>query len=583
MLPGLLLFIVLSLFFGFFFVFADRLHRGALDMGLRASPAATMASLHAQGEDLASGLARPAPVGISDAARRASVDLTLLALIAGLAAAYGFHLPLVLYFHRRRRGQPVAPALIAAAKRRIFRSPEVMAFAVPLVVVLLSLFRYAGSKVEAGFALMLPIEASLLALTTLFTYLWQKHRLRSLYLPRLFTAEELSKSLPGWHRTRLSGDILLMLSLSTFLPIIVVLLFLATGISWTESWSKLGPDQVALLFGTSGAGAQDSSLQAGLVRKGLESLGLADPRLPLMAPLDVVRVVLGLGIGLFIILIYVYFIARWTAEDIIRPVETLRANMGRATLGDLAALTPALASNELGELTIGFNAMLRGIAERERIKLLFGQYLTKEISEAILDGRVKLDGARYEATVMFTDIRGFTTMAEGLPPEEVFAFLNDYLARMIEVIAARGGIIDKFLGDGILAVFGLPVPNATHADDALGAALDMRGALEAMNAARRAEGRADVSIGIGMHSGPVIAGNVGSAKKLQYTVIGDTVNLASRIEGLNRDYGSYLLMSSSTWELLGEGRRGLAFERLEAVAVRGKAGPVDLYRLADLP
>lgn len=112
--------------------------------------------------------------------------------------------------------------------------------------------------------------------------------------------------------------------------------------------------------------------------------------------------------------------------------------MDRAREGDLEALTPALTTNELGDLTVGFNDMLRGIAERERIKGLFGQYLTREISEAILAGRVNLNGARYEATVMFTDIRGFTAMSERLSPEEVFAFLNDYLGRMIEVITARG-------------------------------------------------------------------------------------------------------------------------------------------------
>jgi adenylate cyclase len=150
---------------------------------------------------------------------------------------------------------------------------------------------------------------------------------------------------------------------------------------------------------------------------------------------------------------------------------------------------------------------------------------------------------------------------------------------MIEVIAARGGIIDKFLGDGILAVFGLPVPSSTHADDAFAAAMDMRLALERMNDERRAEGRAAVRIGIGMHTGDVIAGNVGSERKLQFTVIGDTVNLASRIESLNKDFGSYLLISGSTFARLGPSSRAAPFELLEGARIRGKSGGVDLYRL----
>jgi adenylate cyclase len=311
----------------------------------------------------------------------------------------------------------------------------------------------------------------------------------------------------------------------------------------------------------------------------MSGLRLDDAPVPLIGTFDTLRIIVGLSLGLALVLVYVFFISRWTATDIARPIEVLRANMARAEAGDLGAFTPATSANEIGELTVGFNSMLRGIAERGRIKELFGQYLTKEISEAILEGRVNMNGAKYEATVAFTDIRGFTAMSERLEPEEVFAFLNDYLGRMIEVIAARNGIIDKFLGDGILAVFGLPVPSSTHADDAFAAAMDMRRALAELNAERVASGREGIRIGIGMHTGEVIAGNVGSAKKLQYTVIGDTVNLASRIEGLNRDFGSYLLLSGATYERLGEASRAAPFAKIEGASIRGKCGKVDLYRL----
>jgi class 3 adenylate cyclase len=427
-------------------------------------------------------------------------------------------------------------------------------------------------------AIMIPIEIAILALSTLFTYLWQRHRVQNRYLVYIFTREELASNMPRGHRLPVRKNFIVVMTIATILPVAVVVLFVGSGVKSIGKFSSLSDENRKLLFGSSVSPLPSFKVE-GLPERHMGGIRLDDAQVPMIAPLDTIRIAIGLVFGLSIVLAYVFFITRWTSSDLAKPIEELRENMRRAEAGDLSATTPATAANELGELAVGFNLMLKGIAERGRIKELFGQYLTKEISEAILDGRVNLGGARYEATVMFTDIRGFTAMSERLSPEEVFAFLNDYLGRMIEVIAARGGIIDKFLGDGILAVFGLPVQSSTHADDAFSAALDMRKALAQMNADRAASGRASVKIGIGMHTGEVIAGNVGSAKKLQFTVIGDAVNLASRIEGLNKDYGSYLLLSKATYERLSPEARGSDFEELKSVEIRGKNERVDLYRL----
>ncbi|HUW42478.1 MAG TPA: adenylate/guanylate cyclase domain-containing protein [Rectinemataceae bacterium] len=577
MLPGLMLYIALSLFFGFYFVFADQVKR---DFGAGAKAVLDLA----EGRMHPVGLPRVLPLFALDdlpsAGKRAFLDLAAAALVLAMAGTALFHAPLVRYFALLREGEGVPETLRSAARSRIFRSPGVMALAAPAFIVPLGIARFAAGQVFGGESMMLPIEGAVLALSSLFTFLWQRHRVQAHYLPRLFSRDELAARVPGGHRSRVRGDFLLLVSISTILPLVVVALFVGTGLSFAGTVSSLKPDQIRLLFGGElGPAARSALERLGGVFPG----GIGPSSLPVyfMGPLDLARVVSGLVIGLAIILVYVFFIARWTAADIVVPVEALRANMDRAREGDLEALTPALTTNELGDLTVGFNDMLRGIAERERIKALFGQYLTKEISEAILDGRVNLSGARYEATVMFTDIRGFTAMSERLEPEEVFAFLNDYLGRMIEVIAARGGIIDKFLGDGILAVFGLPVPSADHAASAVGAALDMRARLAELNEERARSGREAVRIGIGMHSGQVIAGNVGSRRKLQYTVIGDAVNVASRLEGLNKEYGSYLLMSGATHELLGEAAAGLRFDAIRGVEIRGKTERLDLYRLVD--
>jgi class 3 adenylate cyclase len=573
MIPGFLMFLVLSLFFGFFFVASSWIRRelqGAqgivLDFSDRSEPHLRI-------------VGQAAPLSLASAGREAFADIGLAAVLLGMAGAYLYHLPLTRIFRRKRAGESIPEKVAAAARARIFYSPGVTALFTPALLAAMVVLRLSVNPTEAPTRWMLSVEAPILALSALFTYLWQRHRVQAVYLPHLFTREELASRFPGGHRSRVRGDIFRLVFLSTILPVVVVALFIGTGISVAGKVSSLSPDQRELLFGTASPGSRIRI--EGLSPKESNLLKIGELSVPFVAPLDVARIVAGLGLGLAFILVYVYLIAHWTASDIVEPLELLRSNMGRAREGDLDALTPAVTANELGDLTVGFNDMLRGIAERERIKALFGQYLTKEISEAILDGRVNLDGARYEATVMFTDIRGFTAMSERMSPEEVFAFLNGYLGRMIEVIAARGGIIDKFLGDGILAVFGIPVPSSHHAADAFAAALDMRSQLAEMNTERAALGLSPVEIGIGMHTGAVIAGNVGSARKLQFTVIGDAVNLASRIEDLNKRYGSYLLISGATHALLGEAGEESRFEHIRGAVIRGKSEKVDLYRLSD--
>ncbi len=566
MLSGLLLFLCISAFFGIFFVLSD-----AIKQELRG--------------------ALPPPFDFGGAGRHSFLDLSVLAVLAGLIASHIYHAPLIGFFRSKRRGEEPSKELADLARRRIFKSPMVTALSVPVLLVPLALLRLLldpGASGLQGF--MAPVEFSVLVLCSVFTLLWQRHRVQSLYLPRLFTRDELALSIPGAHRTRIRANFYLVIALSTLLPILIVGLFLGTAISWAGTSPSLSPEAHRLLFGSlsSPGGRAEPGVSGIPGMAGIEALPAIAHRelmveslpVPYVAPLDVLRIVAGLGLGLSMIVVYVFFIARWTASDIIDPVVLLRSNVDKAKQGDLTALTPAVAANEIGDLTVGFNAMLRGIAERERIKVLFGQYLTKEISEAIIEGKVRLEGARYEATVVFSDIRDFTTMSERMAPEEVFAFLNDYLGRMIEVIAARGGIIDKFLGDGILSVFGVPIASDHHAADAFAAALDMRAKLALLNAERSGRGQEAVRIGIGMHTGEVIAGNVGSALKLQYTIIGDTVNLASRIEGLNKGYGTDLLMSGATRSRLGTaGAQGLGL--LETAMVRGKSEKVDIWSFSE--
>ena len=219
--------------------------------------------------------------------------------------------------------------------------------------------------------------------------------------------------------------------------------------------------------------------------------------------------------------------------------------------------------------------------ERRRVHGMFGRCVSKEVVDQILnyEGDIPLGGARQEATLLFTDIRGFTGMSETMAPEDVVALLNEYFEAMTTIILDHGGTIDKFMGDAIMAVFGAPIPRDDHAERCVQAAVEMRKALRSLQARWEAEGKPRFDTGIGINTGQVLVGNIGSARRMEYTAIGDAVNLASRIEGLTKEYGGGILISEATYERV---RDVVEAQPLGAVPVRGKARPVQLYRVLGL-
>ena len=221
--------------------------------------------------------------------------------------------------------------------------------------------------------------------------------------------------------------------------------------------------------------------------------------------------------------------------------------------------------------------------ERERTRDLFARFVPENVVDEVIactEG-LRLGGEEREVTVMFTDLRGFTTFSEATPPRKVIDVLNRYLSGMSDTILDHGGTLCAYLGDGILAVFGAPVRQEDHADRALAAAREMIcERLPAFNEWMRSEGLGEgFQIGVGLHSGEVLAGNVGSERRLEYTVIGDTVNTASRIEGLSKDTPYQLLISDTTRSLLREEPRGLA--DLGEFDVRGRQAKTRLWSLDD--
>jgi class 3 adenylate cyclase len=219
---------------------------------------------------------------------------------------------------------------------------------------------------------------------------------------------------------------------------------------------------------------------------------------------------------------------------------------------------------------------LRTVIRRVKERDAFARFLPGPAVERLTRDptALHLGGEEQEATVLFADIRGFTTIAEGLAPADVVALLNEYFQEMVDEIFRWEGILDKFIGDGICAVFGPPLAGGDAARRAVQCAQGMLRRLEGLNRARASRGEAALRIGIGVHTGRLIAGNVGSPVRMEYTHIGDTVNTASRLEGLTKDLGSPIVLSEATALRAGE---DLSLRDLGPVAVRGKPDPVRLF------
>ncbi len=256
------------------------------------------------------------------------------------------------------------------------------------------------------------------------------------------------------------------------------------------------------------------------------------------------------------------------ARSLASSIGDLQRATDRVASGDLHARVPVVSADETGRLAQSFNEMIEGLDEGERLRRAFGAYVDPGLAERVLAEGADLAGEEREVSVLFLDIREFTAFAERASPHEVVALLNDLWDLAVPVLLRHGGHANKFIGDGLLGVFGAPEPLDDHAEQAVSAALEISRLV-----AERFAGR--ISIGIGVNSGPVVAGTVGGGGRVEYAVIGDTVNTASRVEHATRQTGDPVLITDATRERLAPGRHPMT-ER-SAVALRGKRARVSLW------
>lgn len=235
--------------------------------------------------------------------------------------------------------------------------------------------------------------------------------------------------------------------------------------------------------------------------------------------------------------------------------------------------------DELEDLALGFNVMVDRLKEAAAMKATMGKYMARKVMDHILKEKMSIGGEKLPVTILFSDLRGFTGISERMDPQTLVGLLNEYFTEMVDAVLAEDGVVDKYIGDAIMVVFGAPEPEANDALRAVRSAVGMRRALARLNARLADRGIAPLRTGIGIHTGEVIAGSIGHEEQRQYTVIGDAVNLASRLETATKDLGVNVLISEHTYEIV---KDHVVARPVKEITVKGRAQPVMTYEVIGL-
>jgi adenylate cyclase len=263
-----------------------------------------------------------------------------------------------------------------------------------------------------------------------------------------------------------------------------------------------------------------------------------------------------------------------------RAISSVNHAVKRLAQHEYVKVEAVRTGDELEDLAAAFNTMVDGLKERDKLRTTFGKYMTQTVMEHLMSGKVQLGGETLTVTILFSDIRSFTSISEQMnDAQALVGLLNEYFTAMVTIVMEEDGVVDKYIGDAIMAVFGAPVSKPDDAVRAARAAVRMRVALADLNTRLIARGVTPLRTGIGIHTGVVVAGNIGSEARMEYTVIGDAVNLASRLESSTKELGVDVLISSETNELV---KHACITTPLREITVKGRGVPVMTYELRGL-
>ena len=503
------------------------------------------------------------------------IRLLIISFFLGLA----FNLPFKLYLRKKRRHKPIKESLFKFCKKFILKTPIINAGILFLTYGITSgfmlyqlLFHGDFNDITIRFYrqfFFIMMVSSILNI--LFVYFWQKHRVHIRYLEFFFTPKELRKRIFNLKVGKIKNRLWISSAMTTFLPLLIVLFYMVISVTNINELLDEPPtkEQAKILIGKYESYLGDGILSG---NTGIIYVNLW----------DTYTMLIGTFSGIMISFFYLLLFIRWTTRDIVYPVRELLLNMQRTGRGEMESYSIVRTNDEIGALSEGYNEMSGRIkdyiesiskmneANSRFVPRQFLEYLGKESIADIQLG----DQIQKEMTVLFTDIRDFTTLSEQMTPKENFNFLNNYLGYMEPVIRNNHGFVDKFMGDSIMALF----PENT--EDAINAAIEMRIKLVEFNHIISQFGQAAIDSGIGIHTGSLMLGIVGGEGRMEGTVISDAVNLASRLEGLTKVYGSSIIITEETLVKMTD-PTNYNYRFLDIVKVKGKKEAVYIFEIID--
>ncbi|MCB2168875.1 MAG: HAMP domain-containing protein [Deltaproteobacteria bacterium] len=473
---------------------------------------------------------------------RGIFNLAFLLLLSCLPLLYSIRRilsPLYEYFDLLKAGRE-SKELLDRVKRRLINLPFIM---VPVnlglwIVLPVALFfaAYATGQLDSRTAVILAVRAIMVGFISAGVMsLWIESYARRMLIPFFFPQGRLA-DLDNVARYSISRRIRLHYRLGSLAPLAILVVTLAT-LQWQ-----------------------------------LDSVSISAKEY-------------GSGILVFCLVLFsVFFITlsvlnKLITRSIVGPLHSILDALLKIREGNLQTRVKVVSNDETGILGDATNKMIQGLRERELLKDAFGKYVTPEIRDEILSGRIPLDGELKNVTVLFADLRDFTPLVASTRPQQVVKLINGYFEEMSKAIHGNGGLVLQFIGDEIEAVFGAPLVIENHPAAAARAALEMYERLDRYNSKLGEQGWAPLRHGIGLHTGQVLAGNIGSSERLSYALVGDTVNLASRLQGVSKELGRNIILSAATRKELGD---EFICEALETVKIKGWAGPVEVFALSGI-
>lgn len=508
-----------------------------------------------------------------------TISLLFRTILLSFILGFAWNYPFKRFFTLKRKNKKINDSLLLFCRKWLLKVPLINAlilgfgFALPLTLKGYQIF---GTTTYSTFSqdfyelfFIIAIVSSFLAV--IFIFLWFRHRVRFIYLEHVYDSVSLYKSNNKPYRKHIIKRLWMNSVISTLLPLAIVIFYLSfSTTSIREAGNtKLSGEQIEILFGKYVPFIEQANM-------------FQNENLFYVNAIDSLLMFVGIFSGIFVSVLYLFFFVNWTHHSIVIPVNEVIEKMRQEGNQGLDRMAILRTTDELGELSNGYNEMamrisrhineLKSITEANQrfVPIEFLQMLEKSsITEVRLGDQIQK-----RMTVLFADIKSFTALSEKLTPKENFDFLNNYLGFMEPIIRAHGGFIDKFIGDSIMALFGNKVENAVDA------ALEMRKQLAIFNLELQQNGQLPIETGVGIHTGNLMLGVVGGAGRMETTVISDAVNLASRLEGLTRDYQVGIILSDDSLREI-ENKDRYCSQYLGEVTVKGRVKPVKIFTITE--